>query len=246
MLPLSTEASKVRLRVKTLIENFNLVNLVLIAGGLLFGFFVVLPMFDVNVTITQPRVKETVVAEKPANQEQTPEDAKTPGEPKTPVVSPFEYTIIAEQNIFHPERRIPPEKKEEKPLPKPDFVLYGTLITDDARYAYMDDKKATRTTPGRGKRQTALKVGDSLSGFVVKEVDPEQVVMVRGEEKVVVKVIDPTISKDRVAEGGAAQVQQPPQAQAPQGQQRQPVQTRPVRQPRRAMPTAQPAPQPGG
>jgi hypothetical protein len=75
--------------------------------------------------------------------------------------------------------------------------------------AYMEDKKSPRTTPGRGKRQTALKKGDTLSGYTLKEIDPEQVILVRGDETLIVKVIDPNVKKDR--EGGSTSI---PQAQA--------------------------------
>jgi hypothetical protein len=81
--------------------------------------------------------------------------------------------------------------------------------------AYMEDKKSPRTTPGRGKRQTALKKGDTLSGYTLKEIDPEQVTMVRGEDTLIVKVIDPNVKKDR--EGGSTSI---PQAQALSPEQR--------------------------
>jgi hypothetical protein len=43
----------------------------------------------------------------------------------------------------------------------------------------------------------------------LKEIDPEQVVMIRGEETLIVKIIDPNVKKDR--EGGSTSI---PQAQA--------------------------------
>jgi len=71
--------------------------------------------------------------------------------------------VIREKNLFHPERKIPPEQQPEKVTPKPDAFLYGTLIADDASYAFIEDKKAPYSTPGRGKRQTILKKGDHLT-----------------------------------------------------------------------------------
>ncbi len=73
--------------------------------------------------------------------------------------------MISEQNLFHPERKIPPEKQQEKAVPKPDLFLYGTLITNDASYAFVEDKKAPYSTAGRGKRQTTLKKGDIWVGM---------------------------------------------------------------------------------
>ena len=110
------------------------------------------------------------------------------------------YTIIADNNLFHPERKIPVEKKtseEQQPLPKPDVVLYGTLITDSLSLAYLEDLKAQRSTPGRGRRQTAMKIGDTLSGFTLKEIDTDKIVMAKGEEKMTVYVRDPLKRKTR-------------------------------------------------
>ena len=116
---------------------------------------------------------------------------------KTQTLSPQEYRVIADQNLFHPDRIIPPEKKPESVFPKPEFVLFGTLITPDLKMAYMEDKKAPVSTPGRGQRQTALKIGESLSGFNLKEVMADKVVMTRGEETIQVLLQEPGSSKSR-------------------------------------------------
>lgn len=73
-------------------------------------------------------------------------------------------------------------------MPKPEFVLYGTLITNDISFAYLEDTKAPRNTPGRGKRQIAMKKGDTLSGFNLKEINVDSIVMARGEEKITIYV----------------------------------------------------------
>lgn len=112
-------------------------------------------------------------------------------------LSPADYMVVAEQNPFHPERKIPVAEKAEQPLPKPEFVLYGTLITDDLSIAYMEDLKAPISTPGRGNRQSPLRIGQSLSGFTLKEIEPEKVVMVRGEERMTLHLNDPNTQKKR-------------------------------------------------
>ncbi|MBM4146317.1 MAG: hypothetical protein FJ240_08605 [Nitrospira sp.] len=114
-------------------------------------------------------------------------------EPHPP--SSSDYIVVSENNLFHPERKIPPEKKEEVPLPKPEFILFGTLITSETSLAYIEDLKVPRNTAGRGKRQTTLKKGDMMSGFILKEVQADKIVMVRGEEKMVVPVHNPNRSK---------------------------------------------------
>jgi hypothetical protein len=183
-------------KLKLLLRNINLLNIILIAFVVLIAGYVVLPMLNIKVKFIPsiPKKMSTIKEEVP---------------PEGQIQSPSDFLIIAEQNLFHPERIIPPEQQEEQPLQKPDFVLYGTLITDNISVAYMEDKKSPRTTPGRGKRQTALKKGDTLSGYTLKEIDPEQVTMVRGEDTLILKVIDPNVKKDR--EGGSTSI---PQAQA--------------------------------
>ncbi len=172
---------------KAIAKNLNLLNVILIAGLLFFLQFSLIPRLTAKATYTPPNVKK--------NGEEKKEEVP----PQVP--SPFEYTIIADQNVFHPERKIPPDKKDaaQAPIPVPEFALYGTLITDDATIAYLEDLKAPQNTPGRGKRQTALRKGDSMSGFTLKEVEPDRIVMARGEEKMTVYLNDPQKPKKREA-----------------------------------------------
>ncbi|MGB9715547.1 MAG: hypothetical protein ACPL1G_03975 [Thermodesulfovibrionales bacterium] len=188
-------------RLKVLLRNINLLNIILLVIALLIANYVILPLVNIKVklnTITPKNIQET--------KEEIPSES--------PAQSPSDYMMIAEHNLFHPQRIIPPEKKEEQPLPKPEFVLYGTLISDDISIAYMEDKKSPRSTPGRGKRQTALKIGDSMSGYILKEIDQEHVLMVKGEESLIVKVIDPAMKKDR--EGSVPTPATQPQVSPPQ------------------------------
>jgi hypothetical protein len=103
------------------------------------------------------------------------------------------YVSISENNVFHPDRKIPmpSEKKAEAELPalpKPDVILYGTLITDDTSVAYLEDLKSPYNTRGRGRRQLVLRKGDTLSGFTLQEVDVDRIVMARGQEKIIIKI----------------------------------------------------------
>jgi hypothetical protein len=133
--------------------------------------------------------------------EQTdPGSEKKPDQAKPP--SPFDYVVVAEQNLFHPDRKIPVEKKEAaapKPLPKPDFVLYGTFISDGLKIAYIEDMKLPYSTPGRGERQLALHPGENLSGYTVSEIYSDKVEMVRGDDRIEIKVLDPAKIKSRAA-----------------------------------------------
>ena len=183
---------------RRLLGNLSVINVILVVVLVLFLGYSVFPMFGKTVRIRVPVPKKQPAAV-PA---QKAEEVKTP--------SPADYVVIADQNLFHPERKIPVEKRDAPPpLPKPEFVLYGTLLTDDLHIAYMEDKKAPQNSPSRGKKQIPVKLGESLSGFVLKEIDTSKVVMVRGEEKIDVYLSDATKSRDGAAGMPAARGQQP-------------------------------------
>ena len=112
------------------------------------------------------------------------EEAEKPQE-KNSNVLPSDYTVIGELNLFHPERRIPVEKKAEE-IPKPELILYGTMVQDNVQYAFIEDKKNPKTTPGRGNRQTIIKKGDVIGGFVVSEIRADRITLTKGDEKMTV------------------------------------------------------------
>jgi hypothetical protein len=162
-------------------------NVALLSVTSLFGLYVLMPALQKEVSFIPPPAKK---------QDDTAEQKDEP----PPASSPLEFAMIADQNLFHPERRIPPEKKDAPPpLPKPEIVLHGTLVTEEVSVAYIDDIKAPYTTPGRGKRLRAMKKGESLSGFVLKEIGEDKILLVRGEEHMVVTLNDP--SKPKAREG---------------------------------------------
>lgn len=182
------------MRFTPIIKNINLLNIILMATIAVFGAYVLPQFLNVQVKYTLPSPKKTV-----DKKEENPAEAQSP--------QAFEYMVIAEKNIFHPERQIPVAKKEEKPLPKPEFVLYGTLITGDTKLAFIDDMKSAQASPGRGKRQRALYLGSALSGFTLNEVYQDKVIMVRGEESLEVRVLDS--AKSRSVEAGLQAAKKP-------------------------------------
>jgi len=183
------------MRIKRLIRNINMLNVALLIGALFFALYIFFPALDITAGFTLPAVNKSAAEKK-----------ETGSEIRIPSVT--EYVKISEENLFHPERKIPVEKKadqQQQPLPKPEFVLYGTLITDDLRLAYIEDLKVPRNSPGRGKRHTPLKKGDTMSGFTLREIETDKVVMVRGEEKMVVSINDPAHPKMRESQGTVTQ-----------------------------------------
>jgi hypothetical protein len=160
-----------------LFRNVTVLNLILLTAVIIFSARLIPPMFGTGRLYTLPSIKKSAV---PGKEQQF----------GLTIPSPSDFMIIADKNLFHPDRRIPPEKKveEEKLLPKPDIVLYGTLITGDKSIAYLEDLKDPRNTPGRGKRQITMKKGDLISGFTLAEIHPDEIVLKRGKETMTVAV----------------------------------------------------------
>jgi biopolymer transport protein ExbD len=164
--------------IKIILKNINILNLLLLAAVIILFFEFNYPLLNKKIKVTLPKAKEVTIQ---SEEKVTPESS----------VSYVDFVSVAEKNLFHPERKIPAINKDEKvAIPKPDLVLYGTLITDNLSIAYIEDRKAPYSTPGRGKRQTQLKKGDSISGYILREIEPNRIVLVKGEEKLVVMLDD--------------------------------------------------------
>jgi hypothetical protein len=161
-----------------LYKNINLLNVLLLLVIVGVTIFAVLPLFRMKVKYTLPAGKAKMVEQVAMTKE------------ATQATSPADYVVISENNLFHPERKIPPEKKEEKVLPKPELVLYGTVIGDGVSVAYIEDKKSPKNSPGRGKRQAVVRKGDVLGGFVLKDIETDRIVLSRGEEVMVVRLTE--------------------------------------------------------
>ncbi len=196
---------------KSIISHINVLNLLLLTVTAAFASYVLPSFLNMKVDYNPPTPGKVLVEkeEKPS---------------ATQSLSAAEYIVVAEQNVFSPERKIPTEKKDEKPLPKPEFVLYGTLVTGDTSIAFLEDLKAPEMSKGRGKRQRTLRIGNSLSGYTLSEIYPERVVMVRGEDRMELRVLDASQAKrtgggapgGTVAPGTVAHAAAPP-AQKPIG-----------------------------
>ncbi|HWR59292.1 MAG TPA: hypothetical protein VN328_10425, partial [Thermodesulfovibrionales bacterium] len=158
---------------KSLMRHMNVMNAALLAILILFAANKVPSFFNTQAKYTLPSPSKSAEME-----EKTVE---------TPPLSPSEYTAIADQNIFHPDRMIPAFKADAPPLPKPEFILYGTLVSSDISLAYMEDLKAG-ASPAKGRRQKAVKKGESISGFTINAIETEKVVLTRGEETLEVRV----------------------------------------------------------
>lgn len=176
-------------KIRYVLSNISVVNILLAGVLVAVAFFTFFPGQAAEVRHDKTAVKKKT------------EDGKIAGDKKTPKGDenpfPTDYMVISEQNLFNPERKMPEQKaeKEAAPLSKPDFVLDGTLITDELKMAFMQDRKSPVSTPGRPNRQTTLRIGDSMSGFKLMQIEKDKVVMQRGEEKIVVSL--ETAEKDK-------------------------------------------------
>ena len=163
-------------RLKNLLRSFTVLNLALAALVLLSAGLILFLQTDTGAPVSG-----------------NPETVKVPAIPalsgsEGPEIQNF--AVVAEKNLFHPERRIPPQIKEEA-LQRPDVILYGTLITDSVKIAYVEDKKSPYSTPGRGPRQLTLKQGDKLSGYTLQEVAADRITLVKGDDRIVVRLESP-------------------------------------------------------
>ena len=97
-------------------KNVNVLNCLLLLTVAAIAYAVAIPFLHVKVRTSLPAVRQG-----------TNETAVLPS--ALPNSSYADYIVMGEQNLFHPERKIPQEKKDEKAaLSKLDLILYGTLI----------------------------------------------------------------------------------------------------------------------
>ena len=176
--------------VKLILKNINALNMLLLGAAVILFFVFDYPLLVGQASVVQVRAKETA-APIQSEEKSAPESS----------ASYADFISIAEKNLFHPEREMP--KAEKAAAPRPELILYGTLITDDVSIAYVEDKKSPYSTPGRPKRQTALKKGGSIGGYVLREIEPNRIVLVSGEDKLVVMLDD--TEKRKGSEAAAAQ-----------------------------------------
>ncbi|MEN6623482.1 MAG: hypothetical protein ABFD50_18295 [Smithella sp.] len=158
-----------------ILRNLNVLNGILLAAIALLVVFIAIPFFSMDIWLTIPKIP-------PAKIGQSVQTTVTENPPFA------DYALISDQNLFNPARRIPPAGAEEKIFARPEIILYGTLITGKMRIAFIEDKKTPKTTPGRGKRQIAVQKGYNINGYVLKQIDPDKIVFVKGMDRIVVRL----------------------------------------------------------
>jgi hypothetical protein len=179
--------------IKVLLKNINVLNLLLLTITT-FLFFKLDDSLAYNkITFTLSKPKE-IMSE--SEKKEIAEKA----------VAYLDYALITEKNLFHPQRKIVLEIKEEQQMAKPEIILYGTLITDEKRIAYIEDKKNSYSTPGRGKRQVAVDEGSMIAGYKLAKVNAESILLVHGKDKIIVTL---NTQKERKPEEATAKTKSP-------------------------------------
>jgi len=159
-----------------LIRSLNVLNLVLLGVAAVVFIYVLNPILQ----------ESTAVAIPSAGDEKAP-PAVSAGNVEGRQLASIDYSVIGDKNLFHPDRVIPPEKKKDeaaKGKAKPELVLHGTMITDQMKLAYIEDKKAPSSSQGRGARQITLKEGDQIAGYKLTQVTDKLIVLANGGEQV--------------------------------------------------------------
>ncbi|KFZ44675.1 hypothetical protein DS62_07305 [Smithella sp. SC_K08D17] len=178
--------------IKVFLKNINVLNLLLLVMAIFLFFELDDSLIDKKNEFTISKPKEVLIAsEEKAATEST--------------ATYLDYAVITEKNLFHPKRIMISEKTEEQ-LAKPEIILYGTLITDDKRVAYIEDKKNPYSTPGRGTRQVAVNEGGMIAGYKLAKVNTDSIVLVHGEDKITITL---NIQKERKSGEATAKTMSP-------------------------------------
>ncbi|KQC11511.1 MAG: hypothetical protein APR62_09755 [Smithella sp. SDB] len=157
---------------KNLLKNVNILNMLLLILAI-FLYFKLDGFFVNESSFSFPKSKNIPIEneEKAANES---------------IANFLDYGIITEKNLFHPLRKILSEIKEDQQVAAPDIVLYGTLITDDKKIAYIEDRKSPYSTPGRGPRQVAVNEGAMIAGYKLEKINADSISLLRGENKITI------------------------------------------------------------
>ena len=120
-----------------------------------------------------------------------PSSAATAGAPVSPSSGFEAFQLIAERNIFNPNRiGRTRSNSDEKPPRVDEIALVGTMQSDAGVMAFFD-------SPDAAFKKT-LKAGESVADFKVESIAPDGVQLMRGDKPLALKVAQQL----RRAEGG--------------------------------------------
>jgi hypothetical protein len=120
------------------------------------------------------------------------------------------YEPVVNKNLFRPERTewITPTKDPEPTVSTtsdPEVVVYGIVICDDLKQAWVRVKQQAPKSKRRRPNKTSLKgkvkkitEGDTLEGWEVKDIEPDAIYLSQGENTLEYSLIEPGKPKQRV------------------------------------------------
>jgi hypothetical protein len=154
-----------------LMQSINVLNLLMTATAIGFFVYFLNPLLRTPISVKVPVPNEMSLG-MPARAEEMK-------------LSITDYALIGEKNLFHPDRIVPEEKKIPNPmtLPRPELIFHGTMMTSELKIAYVEDKKAAPKTTGRSSPYMVVKEGESISGYILKQITENMIVLANGEEQ---------------------------------------------------------------
>ena len=167
----------------------------------LLAFFIILALGFKNYeiwTIPVEVVPEKGGVRKPGVKMESNPSAEDQEEP----ASIASFILIAEKNIFSPERKeflvflSPDSAKEKKPMVRPQIILYGVTIAGDY-------KSASIAHLGRalqkGEREImTAKIGDRIGDYKLGKILPDRIALEAPEDNFEVFLYDPKVPKKRI------------------------------------------------
>ncbi|MBM4313538.1 MAG: hypothetical protein FJ122_06405 [Deltaproteobacteria bacterium] len=209
-----------------LLNSLNVLNLLLTAAVIGFFIFFLNPLLGTPIPVDVPAPSEMLPG--------IPVRADAPTKPAT-----TDYAPIGEKNLFHPDRMIPEEKKTSSPASttRPELVLHGTMMTSEIKIAYLEDKKAVQKTPRRSAPYLVVKEGDAVSGYTLKQITENMIVLASGEEQMTLYLDELKVRKGEITGPTRASAPSPVATATPQASPR-PAAPQPPARPS----TAPPAP----
>jgi len=148
------------------------------------------PLDPVSDRVPEKRLEGKSKPEQTTNAQKDPDSLRSPA-------------LIAEKNIFSPERKNFPVASGEQPrqMVRPQVVLYGVTIAGDYQAASI-------TSPGRplrkGERETlTLKVGERMGAYQLAKVSPDRITLQNSNDTFEVLLYDSKKPKQRA--GAAAE-----------------------------------------
>jgi hypothetical protein len=170
-----------------LLNSLNVLNLLLTAAAIGFFIYFLNPLLGTPIPVNVPAPSEML----PGMTART--DAPTK-------LATTDYAPIGEKNLFHPDRMIPEEKKTPSPATttRPELVLHGTMMTSEIKIAYLEDKKAVQKIPGRSAPYLVVKEGDAVSGYTLKQITENMIVLASGEEQMTLYLDELKVRKGEI------------------------------------------------